>query len=134
MADNFQMSIENLVVSKVNADNKTQSTPNSIYNFNPPNAVYAMAYGGNQSQSNVTDVEVRLQKLERGQKIVRRGRVIVTVPQFKAQTFISQTSGNNPFTTHNIGGVSFPSGLVPDVVTPSTNNSNIRYPKTPDQP
>src|ERR1041385_5136924 len=90
-----------------------------ITRISQPNVVYAMAYGGNQGLSNVNDVEQRLQRLERGQKFVRRGRVVVTLPSFKTQSFISQTSANNPFTAHTISGASFPSGLVPDSVAPA---------------
>lgn len=105
--------------------------PIQTFKYSPPNPVYAMAYGGNKEMSNAVDIEVRLQRIERGERIIRRGRVIVTVPQFKSQSFISQTSANNPFVEHKIGTISIPSGQFPDTVVPSAN-SQIRYPNAPD--
>ena len=102
------------------------------FQFSPPNPIYAMAYGDGSRVAR-TDVEYRLQRLERGQKVIRRGRVAISLPQFRAQSFISQTSANNPFAQHNQGTITLPAGQVPDTVSPTTNNSNIRFPKTPDQ-
>lgn len=97
------------------------------------NAWLQMAYGGNQTPLNGADIETRLQRLERGQKFVRRGKVIPSLPQFRSQSYISQTSGNNPFVAHSISGAQFTSGQVPDRITPTTNNSQIRYPLSPTQ-
>lgn len=108
--------------------------PDAVLIAEPDSKSWAeLAYGGNREPSNATDVEIRLQRLERGQKFVRRGRVIPSLPQFKSQSFISQTSGNNPFVTHSIGGAQFPSGQVPDQITPTANNSQIRYPRSSTQ-
>ncbi len=134
---NINPSIDKMYIGKSDAevDDSNQVGINlaaPIYSFAPPNAIYAMAYGGGKEAiGKATDVEVRLQRLEDSQKLIRRGRVIVNVPQFRSQSVISQTSANNPFVPHTIGGVSFTSGNVPDNVAPSIN-SNIRYPNNPD--
>lgn len=107
--------------------------PDPVFKFSPANPVYAMAYGGGRSTTNATDIEVRLQKLEKGQKVLRRGRVVVSVPKFKTQIIVSQTDANNPFADHNIGGVSFAPGQVPDSIAPSLNSS-IKFPSVPSQP
>ena len=99
-----------------------------VFKFSPPHALYALAYTGVNNRRNNPDIEFRLQRLERGQKVVRRGRIVSSVPQFRSQGVLSQTSANNPFTTHTTGGISYPSNQVPDIVAPSINNSNIKYP------
>jgi hypothetical protein len=97
-------------------------------NSTKDNSWLKLAYGG-KSVVTAPDIEYRLQRLERGQKVVRTGRVITTVPQFKAQAFISQTSANNPFVANASGAANFPPGKFPDQVRPSTANSEIRYPR-----
>lgn len=99
-----------------------------VYTNNP---VMSMAYSGIRMQSSGNqDVEYRLQRLERGQVLTRRGRVISTFPSFKSQSFISQTSANNPFVPNNINGASFTPGNVPAQIAPTTN-SQIKYPRSP---
>lgn len=127
--NNLPNPIEPQPFSKSDAeDTGTLVLGSQVFEIRPPTTIYAMAYGSVNNKSNNPDIEYRLQRLEKGNKIIRRGRVVATIPQFRSQGIISQTSANNPFTSHNIGGVSYPSGRVPDIVAPFTNNSNIKIP------
>jgi len=92
-------------------------------------SILAMAYGNISMSSGSSDSEYRFQRLERGLKTIRRGRIVVAVPNFKSQNIISQTSGNNPFKVNTISGVTYPAGKVPDTIS-TFSNSNIRYPKS----
>lgn len=110
---------------------ETQQTVNIDYNQlrrYRGNPILAMAYGGNQTPTNTTEVSTQLQNLQRGQKTLRRGRVIVSAPQFRGQSVVSQTTANNPYVKNTSGTISFTPGNVPDASATTTNNSRIRYP------
>lgn len=96
------------------------------------NPLYRLAYSGVRSDQNSSDIETRLQRLERGQKFVRRGRVVPSTPQFNSQSAISTTTANNPFVATQVNGVNFPPGRVPNSIAPITN-SKIKYPRNVDE-